>query len=124
MEVGGPGYALTMVSPLKTNLESIAVYETSCINALIRDDVELVRQLVDSNENISSTGLTHVVGKRGKTGNYTLLPHTSIKAKLARSTYATDNIWCLAAVYNSHKVLGFLVEQRLNANGATSHVNK
>ena len=123
MEDDGPGYALIMVSPLKTNLGSIVVYETSCINAITPDDVELVRQLVDSNENISSIGLTHVVGKRGKTSNYTLLPYTSIKCKLACTTYATDNIWCLAAIYNSRKVLQFLAEQRLNANGATSHVN-
>ena len=63
MEADGPGYALTMVSALKTNLESIVVYETSWINAIIQDDVELARQLLGSNENIGSIGLTHVVGK-------------------------------------------------------------
>ena len=66
MEADGPGYALTMVSALKTNLESIVVYETSWINAIIQDDVELARQLLDSNENIGSIGLTHVVGKSWK----------------------------------------------------------
>ena len=123
MESGGRGYSANKVSPLDTNMESMIIYETSWIDAIVQDDVEKARHLLDSDENIGSTGLTHVVGKRRKTGNYTLLPHTFIKCKLACSTYAPDNIWCLAAIYNSRKVLQFLVEQQVNATGQTSHGN-
>ena len=123
MESGRRGYSLNAVSPLDTNLENIVIYETSWIDAIVQDDVEQARQLLNSKENIGSMGLTHVVGKSGKLGGFTLQPHTFIKCKLACSTYAPDNIWCLAAIYNSRKVLRFLVEQRLNANGETSHGN-
>ena len=123
MESDGRGYTLNMVAPLDTNLESKVVYETSWIDAIVQDDVELARQLLDGKENISSIGLTYAVGKRGKTGNCMVLPHTSIKCKLACSTYVPDNIWCLAAIYNSRKVLRFLVERRVNATGGTSHGN-
>ena len=123
MESDGRGYTLNMVAPLDKILESKVVYETSWIDAIVQDDVELARQLLDGKENISSIGLTYAVGKRGKTGHYMVLPHTSIKCKLACSTYVPDNIWCLAAIYNSRKVLRFLVERRVNATGGTSHGN-
>ena len=123
MVSNGRGYALNMVAPLDTNLESKIIYETSWIDAIVQDDVELASQLLDGTENISSIGLTHVAGKRGKTGHNTVLPHTLIKCKLECSTYAPDNIWCLAAIYNSRKVLRFLVERQVNATGVTSHGN-
>ena len=123
MESNGRGYSLNVVSPLDTNLESKVIYETSWIDAIVQDDVELARQLLDSEENIGSIGLAHVVGKGGKKANYTVLPHTLIKCELPCSTYAPDNIWCLAAIYNSRKVLRFLVERRVNATGGTSHGN-
>ena len=123
MEVDDLSHAFDVVSPLDANMESIVEYEVNWIDAILLDDVELARHLLDINENISSIGLTHVVGKTGKTGNYTLLPHTLVKCKLACSTYTPDNVWCLAAIYNSRELLRFLVERQVNATEGTSHGN-
>ena len=123
MEVDDLSHAFDVVSPLDANMESIVEYEVNWLDAILLDDVELARHLLDINKNISSIGLTHVVGKTGKTGNYTLLPHTLVKCKLACSTYTPDNVWCLAAIYNSRELLRFLVERQLNATEGTSHGN-
>ena len=45
MKSGDPDYSLNVVSPLDTNLESIVIYETSWIDAIVQDDVKQARQL-------------------------------------------------------------------------------
>ena len=50
MKSGDNGYSLNVVSPLDTNPESIVIYETSWIDAIVQDDVEQARQLLDSKE--------------------------------------------------------------------------
>ena len=94
-------------------------YEISWVDDVLKDNVDLARQLLNEQTyTISIIAFNHAI-----IGTSNIKGHARSQSEMASSSYAPDNIWSLAAVYNARNVLRVLVEQKNIATVKTSHGN-
>ena len=94
-------------------------YEISWVDAVLKDNADLARQLLNEQTNtLSIIAFSHAIF-----GTSNIKGHARSQCQMVSSSYAPDNVWSLAAVYNARNVLRVLVEQNIPATVTTSHGN-
>ena len=94
-------------------------YEAHWMETIVRDDAEWARVLLDDRlDRVHDISLTRVMEQYSDAEERSQAQHT-----VAGTTYAPDNVWCLAAVFNARNVMRVLVEQQVSATERTRHGN-
>ena len=112
---------MTQTVPVSTdtNHPDQTTYEASWIDAIVEDDPHLALQLLNGHtDTISDVVLSYEnLDSNNKVG------HTRRKHEIAWTSYAPDNVWSSAAVFNARKVMKILAEKHISATGKTTHYN-
>ena len=111
---------MTQIVPVDTQTcQPDATYEASWIGAIVEDDAQLALQLLDGHlDTVSNMVLRYEMLYDSNN-----VEHAVKKHGLAWTSYAPDNVWSSAAVFNARKVMTVLVEQRVAATAKTTHGN-
>ena len=94
-------------------------YEARWVEAIARDDAECARELLDGHMgSVCDISLARVIEHYSDAEE-----HLAVQCIVAGTTYAPNNMWCLAAVFNARKVMRVLVEQKVSATERTIYGN-
>ena len=112
---------MTQISPSNTNTRhpDEITYQASWIDAILKDDAHLALQLLNGHMG----AISDMILRYEKLYDSNNVGHAIRKHGLMWTTYAPDNVWSSAAVFNARDVMKVLAKKQVPSTGRTSDGN-